>query len=152
MSEYNFDFDFSKIKNEVWIGENEDDKEEVQEYESDISKIANECYIDKLVKENNKDIGFDLSLLKRNELYVNLIYFDINISNRENYRYYNNFNIDVVGGFQGIDKLDILERYLEALKIKEIPFIVISSGSSGKDIIPICKKYFLIFIDKFKNK
>jgi len=150
MSEY--DFDLSKLKTEVWTGENEDDKEEIQKYDSDNKDICNlikddivnECYIDNLIEENDKDIGFDLSLLKRNELYVNLIYFDENINNRENYRYYNNFNIDVVGGFQGIDKLDLFERYLEAIKIKEIPFIVISSGSSGKDIIPICKKFSFV--------
>ena len=150
MSEY--DFDLQKLKTEVWTGENKDDKEEVQKYDSDNKDICNfikddivnDCYIDNLIEENDKDIGFDLSLLKRNELYVNLIFFDTNISNRENYRYYNNFNIDVVGGFQGIDKLDLFERYLETIKIKEIPFIVISSGSSGKDIIPICKKFSFV--------
>ena len=148
-----YDFDPSKIKNEVWTGEEqEDDKEEDKKIESkdekfydfDKANVIDECYIDNLKEEEDKDIGFDLSLLKRNELYVNLIHFDTNIINSENYRYFNNFKVDVVGGFQAIDKLDLLERYLEAIKIKKIPFIVISSGSSGKDVIQICKKFSFV--------
>ena len=148
-----YDFDPSKIKNEVWTGEEqEDDKEEDKKIESkdekfydfDKANVVNECYIDNLKEEEDKDIGFDLSLLKRNELYVNLIHFDTNICNSENYRYYNNFKVDVVGGFQAIDNLDLLQRYLEAIKTKKIPFIVISSGSSGKDVIQICKKFSFV--------
>jgi hypothetical protein len=148
-----YDIDPSKIKNEIYTGEEEDnDKEEEKKYEPkdekiydfDKANVIDECYIDNLKEEEDKDIGFDLSLLKRNELYVNLIHFDTNIINSENYRYFNNFKVDVVGGFQAIDKLDLLERYLEAIKIKKIPFIVISSGSSGKDVIQICKKFSFV--------
>ena len=39
-----------------------------------IEDIIEECYIDNVIEEENKDIGFDLSLLKRNELHVNLIH------------------------------------------------------------------------------
>ena len=85
-----------------------------------------------------------MKLIKRNELYVNLIYFDLNMTNEENCEYYNNFKIDVVRGFHAIDNLDILKKYLEAIKNKNIPFIVISSGSSGKDVINICSQYIFI--------
>ena len=66
------------------------------------------------------------------------------MTNDENYRYYNNFKVDVVGGFYAIDDIEIFKEYLEKIKGKNIPFIVISSGSSGKSIIPICKKYSFI--------
>ena len=94
----------------------------------------------------NPDIGFDLSLIKRNELYVNLIHFDLNMTNKQNYQYYNNFKVDVVGGFLAMDNLDMFQKYLEVIKYKNknIPFIVISSGSSGKDVIPICKQYTFV--------
>jgi len=153
-----YDFDPKNIVNEVWTGE-DDEKEKENEkkeekifesqkkevfYDFDKANVVNECYIDKVKDEENKDIGFDLSLLKRDELNVNLIQFDLNLCNNENFRYYNNFKVDVVGGFQAIDNLDLLERYLEAIKIKKIPFIVISSGSSGKDVIPICKKFSFV--------
>ena len=93
---------------------------------------------DNLIKEENKKIGFDLSLITREPLCVNLIHFDTNMTNKENYKYYSKFKVDVVGGFFAMDNLDIFKKYLEAIKQKNIPFIVISSGSSGKDIIPIC--------------
>ena len=118
-----------------------DDKEE---FEFDPSKIVKECFIDNVIKEENKDIGFDMSLLKREELHVNLIHFDLNITNSENYDYYNNFKVDVVGGFQAIDDLEMLKKYLKAINKKKIPFIVISSGSSGKDVIQICKNYSFV--------
>ena len=106
-----------------------------------------ETYVDNLIGEafldGNPDIGFDLSLIKRNELYVNLIHFDLNMTNKQNYQYYNNFKVDVIGGFLAMDNLDMFQKYLEVIqyKNKNIPFIVISSGSSGKDVIPICKQY-----------
>ena len=37
--------------------------------------------------------------------------------------------------------MDILDNYLKKINDKNIPFIVISSGTSGKDVIFICKKY-----------
>ena len=66
------------------------------------------------------------------------------MTNPENYRYYNNFKVDVVGGFLAMDNLDIFKKYLEVIKNKNIPFIVISSGSSGKDVIPICKQFSFV--------
>ena len=100
--------------------------------------------IDKLKDEVDTNIGFDLSLLKRNELHVNLIHFDSRMTNSENYGYYNRFKVDVIGGFYALDDLEILKEYLNQIKQKNIPFIVITSGSSGKDVIPLCKKYSFI--------
>ena len=84
---------------------------------------------------------FDKKNLIRNELYLNLIYFDLKLENNENYKYLNRFKYYVIGYFQGINDLTIFQIYLEEIKDKNIPFIVISSGASGKDVIPICLKY-----------
>ena len=100
--------------------------------------------IDNIKDEIDLNIGFDMNLIKRDELYVNLIHFDLKMTNNENYGYFNTFKVNVVGGFYAIDDLDIFKNYLEKIKEKNIPFIVISSGTSGKDIIPICKKYQFI--------
>ena len=43
-----------------------------------------------------------------------------------------------------MDNLDILKEYLKAVEEKNIPYIVLSTGRSGKDVIPICKKYSFI--------
>ena len=115
--------------------------------QNQISKngIIEEAFIDKLKDEVNLEIGFDWNLLQRDELYVNLIHFDLNISNKENYGYYNKFKVDVIGGYFAIKDLDMLPKYLKAIqnknKNKQIPFIVLSSGFSGKEVIPICQKY-----------
>ena len=111
---------------------------------NDDDDIIYECYIDNLIDEENKEIGFDFNLLKRDELYVNLIHFDTRMTYPENYAYYNKFKVDVVGGFLAMDNIEIFKKYLEAIKKKNIPFIVLSSGSSGQQIIPICKKYSFI--------
>ena len=102
-------------------------------------------YIDNLKEESKseiaKKIGFDMNLIKRHELNINLIYFDDNMTNGENYRYFNNFKVDVVGDFQAMNNINIFKKFLEKISEKHIPFLVISSGSNGKDIIPICKEY-----------
>ena len=85
-----------------------------------------------------------MNLIKRDELYINLIHFDAAMTNSENYGYFNKFKVDVVGGFYAIDNLDILNDYLQQADYKNIPFILITSGSSGKDVIPICKKYSIV--------
>ena len=100
-----------------------------------------EAKIDQLKGEEDPLIGFDFSLLKRDELHVNLIHFDSNISNEENYYYYNKLKVDVVGGYIPTDSLPKFKVYLEALKKLNIPFIVLSSGFNGKDVIPICLNY-----------
>ena len=120
-----------------------------------MSHKKNECYMDKVKAEENKDIGFDLSLLKRTELNVNLIHFDLNITNSENYKYYSDFKVDVVGGYLAMDNLIMFIKYLDVIKNKNIPFIIITSGSSGKDICEICKHYpfvkeVIIFCGNYK--
>ena len=100
--------------------------------------------IDNLMNENAKNIGFDMNLIQRNELYINLIYFDSKMTNEENYIYFNNFKVDVVGGFHAIDDLNIFEKYLKAINNKNINFIVISSGSDGKDVINLCRQYAFV--------
>ena len=114
-----------------------------EESENDDKTIL-ECYIDKIKLEEDKEIGFDLDLLKRRELNVNLIYFDLNMTRPENYSYYNDFKVDVVGGFLAMDDLIMFQKYLEEINKKNIPFIVITSGSSGKDVIEICQKYSFV--------
>ena len=145
-------FDTSKIKNEVFDGKeenkniksNKSNNKDEKEFNFSKENVILECYIDKIKEEENQNIGFDFNLLERDELHVNLIHFDSNMTNSENYGYFSNFKVDVVGGFQAIDDIEMLKKYLEVINTKNIPFIVISSGSSGTEVIPICKKYSFI--------
>ena len=111
----------------------------------DFSRNEGGGYIDNLKDESEttlaKKIGFDLNLIKRDELRINLIHFDKNMTNGENYGYFNKFKVDVVGGFYAMDDVNIFKKFLDKISEKNIPFLVVSSGSSGKEIIPICKQY-----------
>ena len=66
------------------------------------------------------------------------------MTNEENYKYFNNFKVDVVGGFYAMDDINIFIKFLKKISEKHIPFLVISSGNSAKEIIPICKGYSFI--------
>ena len=120
--------------------------------EGDCIEVSKKCegggYIDNLKEESKsekaKKIGFDMNLIKRDELKINLIHFDLNMTNGENYRYFNNFKVDIVGGFHAMDNINIFKKFLQKISEKHIPFLVVSSGSSGKDIISICKEYSFI--------
>ena len=105
-------------------------------------------YIDNLKEESKRElaqkIGFDMNLIERDELNINLIHFDLHMTNGENYRYFNKFKVDVVGGFHAMDDINIFKKFLEKISKKKIPFLVVSSGSSAKDILPICKQYSFI--------
>ena len=90
-----------------------------------------------LIEKNEENLNENIYIknyLNRNELYVNLIHFDLKMTKKDNYKYYNDFRIDVVGGFYAIDDLSILQNYLDKIKDKDIQFIVISSGTNGKDV------------------
>ena len=148
-----FSIDITKIKHEVYVEGDDNNSQKINypinynnndDDDFDITKVKKENYIQNLVEEQNPDIGFDFNLLERNELHVNLIHFDLKMTNEENYRYFSKFKVDVIGGFHAMDELEIFEKYLKAIENKNIPFIVISSGTSGKDVIPICRKYSFV--------
>ena len=119
------------------------------------SNIIGAGPIDNLMNENANKIGFDMRLIQRDELYINLIYFNSKMTDLENYIYFNIFKVDVVGGFHAINDLNILEKYLEEINNKKIIFIVLTSGSDGKDVINLCQQYsfvkeVIIFCSNYK--
>ena len=68
------------------------------EYDSNPFDISGVGFIDNIKNEIDLNLGFDMSLIKRDELNVNLINFDKNMTNSENYDFSNSFKVDVVGG------------------------------------------------------
>ena len=79
-------------------------------------------------------------LFVKNELLVNLIYYCSDLKSKENYTYYNLFKVDVVGEYYAIDDLEIFKKCLDKIESKKTPFIIITTGSNGKEILPLCKK------------
>ena len=68
------------------------------EYDSNPFDISGVGFIDNIKNKIDLNLGFDMSLIKRDELNVNLIHFDKNMTNSENYDFSNSFKIYVVGG------------------------------------------------------
>jgi hypothetical protein len=68
------------------------------EYDSNPFDISGVGFIDNIKNKIDLNLGFDMSLIKRDELNVNLIHFDKNMANSKNYDFSNNFKVDVVGG------------------------------------------------------
>ena len=58
---------------------------------------------------------------KRDELRINLIHFDKNMTNGENYGYFNKFKVDVVGGFYAMDDVNIFKKFLCRSRFEKRP-------------------------------
>ena len=82
--------------------------------------------------------------IKKEKLYINLIFFDENILNRENKNLYNEFQLNVVGAFFGIQDINTFENLLNKIEEKNLPFILIFSGLSYQKISSLCIKMKLI--------
>ena len=67
-------------------------------YGSNPFDISGVGFINNIKNKIDLNLGFDMSLIKRDELNVNLIHFDKNMTNSENYDFSNSFKVDVVGG------------------------------------------------------
>ena len=77
-------------------------------------------HVDRLVESEKKEVGFDLDLIKLDELKVNMIYYGLYSTDN----YYNKFKIDVVGAFYAINDLDILKDCLEEIKLKKLHLLL----------------------------
>ena len=128
------------------------EEEEEIDYENlviDESKIHKEAYIDNIKEEKDLNIGFDPNevLKKREELKINLLYFDEKITkSNDSYDYYKQFKVNVVGGFFASDEIDIFKMYLDKMKEqnKIPPYVVVTYPKYFEDIYNICKDYNFI--------
>ena len=127
----------------------------------DDDNIILEACIDNIKDEKDLDIGFDpdIVLKNREELKINLIYYDDQITkSNESYDRYKKFKVNVVGGFYASDEIDIFKKYLEEIqKLNEIPpYIVVTIPTNFEDIYNICLKHSfikeIIIISRYKQK
>ena len=105
--------------------------------------------IDKVKDEEDLSIGFDPDevIKNREELKINLIYFDENITNSNiSYNYYKQFKVNVVGVFYASDEIEIYKQYLFTMKYEEKtpPFIVVVTPKNFEEIYNISIFYNFI--------
>ena len=54
--------------------------------------------------------------VKNGDIYINLIHYDKNIKNKENFNYYRYFSIKIMGIYLPFDDFDILQLFLSTHK------------------------------------
>ena len=140
----------------------DDEKEEDDDDNIDINEddIVLEACFDNIKNETDLLIGFDPNavLQNREELKINLIYFDPEITkSHDSYNYYKQFKVNVVGGFYAADDLDIFEAYLKEIsKLKKIPpYVVVTYGKYLEKVYKISSNYNfikeIIMIDRLQT-
>ena len=87
-------------------------------------------------KKEIKDI-INFKDVKKGDLYVNLIHYDKNMKNNENYEYYRYFSIKIIGDYNPFDDLNMVKLFLS--KTKELPqpssYILMTSGAESINIL-----------------
>ena len=137
---------------EIEVDDDDDDKEDEIDYDNieiDKKNIDLEGCFDTIKDEKDLLIGFDpdVVLKNREELKINLIYYDEKLTqSNESYDYYKKFKINIVGGFYASDEIDIFEKYLKEInKLNSIPpYVVVTYPNKFDTIYNICIKYNFI--------
>ena len=73
--------------------------------------------------------------IKRNKIYLNLIFYDERLS-QENKFLYDYFQLNIVGGFYGVKEYCDFYYLLNQLNEHNLPFVLVTSGNSFQKIVP----------------
>ena len=87
-------------------------------------------------KEIYKKI-IDFSDVKKGDLFINLLHYDNNLKNEENFEYYRYFSIKIIGSYSPFDDYEMFKLFLS--KQMQIPFsvnyILMISGNESEKIL-----------------
>ena len=86
-------------------------------------------------KEYEEMINF--SDIKKGDIYVNLIHYDKNMKNNENFEYYRYFSVKIMGDYDSFDDFNMLKLFItKTNQIPETPsYILMTSGSESLDVL-----------------
>lgn len=125
-------------------------------------RIHNEAAFDLIKSKKDENIGFNPNLVLKNreELKINLLYFDEEITkSKDSYNYYKQFKVNVLGGFYACDDKEFYKKYLDEInKIqpKIPPYVVVTYPNYFERIYNISKGYNfvkeIIIISRIKKK
>ena len=138
----------SKKKENDYEGE-EEEEIDYDKIEINTENIQLEACFDNIKEEKDLLIGFDpdVVLKNREELKINLIYFDDKITtSNDSYDYYKKFKVNVVGGFYASDEIDIFHKYLEEINNlnNSPPYLVVTYPKNFENIYNLCINYSFI--------
>ena len=91
-------------------------------------------------------------IILRKKFKINIIYFDKNLTSTENNRYCSYFKLQLEGAFYGINNFNLFIYICHKIQQNKRNFIIITSGSSAKEIFDYCETkninniiFYLIF-------
>ena len=91
-------------------------------------------------------------IILRKKFKINIIYFDKNLTSTENNRYCSYFKLQLEGAFYGINNFNLFIYICHKIQQNKRNFILITSGSSAKEIFDYCETkninniiFYLIF-------
>ena len=117
------------------------EKEKIETKNDDENTEINiESYDAESIKERISLLKDEITVTK---FKINLIFFYEEMSN-ENKNIYNRLKLQVLGGFFGVKKIDILKKLFQKLEEENASFILITTGSSFKNIKELCDEYNFI--------
>ena len=90
-----------------------------------VIKVSNDEYSVANIKKKIYNLQNEIV---RDKLYINLIFYDENVS-RENKYLYDDLQLNVVGGFYGVRDLNMFNILIKKLEKNNLPFILLTSGS-----------------------
>ena len=89
------------------------------------------------IKKNEFEEMVNFSDIKKGDIYVNLIHYDKNMKNNENFEYYRYFSVKIMGDYFVFDDFNMLKLYISKTnQIPETPsYILMASGSDSLDVL-----------------
>ena len=89
------------------------------------------------IKKKEFEEMVNFSDIKKGDIYVNLIHYDKNMKNNENFEYYRYFSVKIMGDYDAFDDFNMLKLFIT--KTNQIPstpsYILMASGSESEDVL-----------------
>ena len=89
------------------------------------------------IKKKEFEEMVNFSDIKKGDIYVNLIHYDKNMKNNENFEYYRYFSVKIMGDYDSFDDFNMLKLFItKTNQIPETPsYILMASGSESEDVL-----------------
>ena len=93
--------------------------------------------IDLNIRKEEFEEMVSFSDIKKGDIYINLIHYDKNMKNNENFEYYRYFSVKIMGDYDSFDDFNMLKLFIT--KTNQIPstpsYILMTSGSESEDVL-----------------
>ena len=109
----------------------------INRFEDQIKRFGKEEEELLSIKKKQFEEMANFSDIKKGDIYVNLIHYDKNMKNNENFEYYRYFSVKIMGDYDSFDDFNMLKLFItKTNQIPETPsYILMTSGSESLDVL-----------------